>query len=522
MAIIPDAYTVTPLFAEYLNLMGAIVPLADMPKDVFGPDDALLIIDMQADFLPVSAENPHGGKFGISEGDAIVQPIVQLIHAAVAAGASVCATRNYHPIDHISFATEGGPYPVHCVQGSEGAKFIKPISSALANGVRGVGSEKVFVAYKAMHENFHTPSALPYAERIPPFVDHGMGPLSRAGAARGAELPTAAPTGGPKAPWTGSLVLKQSNLMPMAGEVDMDAPPDVLATTADGVERQMKSLQTALAGKKRLFVCGLALDFGVLDTCLNAKAAGIADGLEVYMVLDAARAAHVPGIGSFGSGFLSDPAGLLARCSDAGVRMVSVRQLLGHPVLKRGASENHFGKAGKKFVQRVGAATLKHLEAEKPPLPKAFPHSLGPLGLNTVSLEVKYIHENSRNAHGTPVSEYEVTLDGPLKLLAGYGIDNIGTCSPPAPLPPLWPRAPPKAKQLVWADPIRGVAYLRQGESCGGGGSPPMPSRARTAPPNLAPAPDSPGGPPDVDRSASDARLTFLSLSTSAELCFAA
>ena len=29
--------------------------------------------------------------------------------------------------------------------------------------------------------------------------------------------------------------------------------------------------------------------------------------MQVYMVLDAARAAHIPGVGTFGSGFLSDP-----------------------------------------------------------------------------------------------------------------------------------------------------------------------------------------------------------------------
>ena len=46
-------------------------------------------------------------------------------------------------------------------------------------------------------------------------------------------------------------------------------------------------LQAALQGKKRLFVCGLALDFCVTDTCLNAKDAGFDS---VHLLLDAARA----------------------------------------------------------------------------------------------------------------------------------------------------------------------------------------------------------------------------------------
>ena len=33
------------------------------------------------------------------------------------------ATRDWHPPDHGSFAERGGPWPVHCVQGTEGAEL---------------------------------------------------------------------------------------------------------------------------------------------------------------------------------------------------------------------------------------------------------------------------------------------------------------------------------------------------------------------------------------------------------------
>ena len=39
---------------------------------------------------------------------------------------------------------------------------------------------------------------------------------------------------------------------------------------ARSAERRFARLQDAMRIKKRLFVCGLALDFCVLDTCLNA------------------------------------------------------------------------------------------------------------------------------------------------------------------------------------------------------------------------------------------------------------
>ena len=71
--------------------------------------------------------NPQGGKFGVAEGGDIVKPIVKLIDAAVKAKATVCATRDYHPHDHCSFNAQGGPFPAHCVQGTPGSFFMKPI-----------------------------------------------------------------------------------------------------------------------------------------------------------------------------------------------------------------------------------------------------------------------------------------------------------------------------------------------------------------------------------------------------------
>ncbi|MBK5207573.1 MAG: isochorismatase family protein, partial [Polaromonas sp.] len=38
-------------------------------------------------------------------------------------GLPVVATRDWHPPDHCSFRQQGGPWPPHCVAGSEGAGF---------------------------------------------------------------------------------------------------------------------------------------------------------------------------------------------------------------------------------------------------------------------------------------------------------------------------------------------------------------------------------------------------------------
>jgi nicotinamidase/pyrazinamidase len=76
------------------------------------PGDALVIVDVQQDFLP-------GGALAVGEGERIFAPI----NALAPRFPRVYATRDWHPPDHSSFAHHGGPWPVHCVAGSHGATF---------------------------------------------------------------------------------------------------------------------------------------------------------------------------------------------------------------------------------------------------------------------------------------------------------------------------------------------------------------------------------------------------------------
>jgi nicotinamidase/pyrazinamidase len=72
--------------------------------------DALIVVDVQNDFCP-------GGALGVKDGDAVIEPINRLIGRA----SYVVATRDWHPPDHGSFASEGGRWPVHCVRDTPGA-----------------------------------------------------------------------------------------------------------------------------------------------------------------------------------------------------------------------------------------------------------------------------------------------------------------------------------------------------------------------------------------------------------------
>ena len=77
---------------------------------------ALIVVDVQVDFCP-------GGALAVKGGDKIVPRLNQVVQAATKAGLPVFFTRDWHPIDHISFKAQGGPWPPHCIQESSGAMF---------------------------------------------------------------------------------------------------------------------------------------------------------------------------------------------------------------------------------------------------------------------------------------------------------------------------------------------------------------------------------------------------------------
>jgi nicotinamidase/pyrazinamidase len=78
--------------------------------------DALLVIDVQNDFLP-------GGSLAIPRGDEVISVLNHCLATFEAHGLPIFATRDWHPPDHCSFHVQGGSWPVHCVAGTQGAEF---------------------------------------------------------------------------------------------------------------------------------------------------------------------------------------------------------------------------------------------------------------------------------------------------------------------------------------------------------------------------------------------------------------
>ena len=129
------------------------------------PTDALLVIDVQNDFMP-------GGALAIPDGDAIVP----LINTLAKKFDHVILTQDWHPPQHISFAKTHGkenfevievPYgpqtlwPDHVLQHTEGAAFHPALHIPHAELILRKGFRRHIDSYSAFLENDHyTPTGL--------------------------------------------------------------------------------------------------------------------------------------------------------------------------------------------------------------------------------------------------------------------------------------------------------------------------------------------------------------------------
>jgi nicotinamidase/pyrazinamidase len=91
-----------------------------------GAGDALILVDLQNDFLP-------GGALAVPEGDAVIPVLNRWIARFREAGLPIFATRDWHPPNHCSFVGQGGPWPSHCVAETPGAELSRELD--LPHGV---------------------------------------------------------------------------------------------------------------------------------------------------------------------------------------------------------------------------------------------------------------------------------------------------------------------------------------------------------------------------------------------------
>jgi nicotinamidase/pyrazinamidase len=85
--------------------------------DRYGPRTALIVVDMQNDFV-----HPDGSLY-VSGGSEVIPRVNAEIAAARTAGSPVVYTQDWHPPDTPHFVERGGTWPPHCVRDTWGAEL---------------------------------------------------------------------------------------------------------------------------------------------------------------------------------------------------------------------------------------------------------------------------------------------------------------------------------------------------------------------------------------------------------------
>ncbi|MFQ5600559.1 MAG: bifunctional nicotinamidase/pyrazinamidase [Candidatus Krumholzibacteriia bacterium] len=106
------------------------------------PESALVLVDIQCDFLP-------GGALAVRRGDEVVAAANRLADGFHAHGFQVVCSRDWHPADHSSFQEQGGPWPAHCVQDTHGAEFADDLVIPEGAWVISKGTDPAQDAYSA-------------------------------------------------------------------------------------------------------------------------------------------------------------------------------------------------------------------------------------------------------------------------------------------------------------------------------------------------------------------------------------
>ena len=130
---------------------------------IINPKDALIVVDIQNDFMP-------NGALAVNEGDKIIKEINKLMTVFHSKGSRIILTQDWHPPNHFSFASQHkgkqpfdpidgvfgiGPvlWPDHCVQGTKGAGFHSDLNVNKAHLIIRKGIHLKIDSYSTFTEN---------------------------------------------------------------------------------------------------------------------------------------------------------------------------------------------------------------------------------------------------------------------------------------------------------------------------------------------------------------------------------
>lgn len=125
------------------------------------PETALIVVDVQPDFLP-------GGALAVPGADAILDPLERLL--AARRFRHVVATQDWHPLGHVSFASshagraafetmtlygrEQVLWPDHCVQGTAGAELHPGLPWQVLDAIVRKGADPEVDSYSGFRNNW--------------------------------------------------------------------------------------------------------------------------------------------------------------------------------------------------------------------------------------------------------------------------------------------------------------------------------------------------------------------------------
>ncbi|AVF03628.1 MULTISPECIES: bifunctional nicotinamidase/pyrazinamidase [Devosia] len=121
------------------------------------PQDVLVVVDVQYDFLP-------GGSLAVAGGD----EIVPLVNKLAGRFSNVVLTQDWHPVDHISFASQHAGkapfetieldygtqvlWPDHCVWQTKGAELSRDLNIPHAQLIIRKGYNRAIDSYSGFQE----------------------------------------------------------------------------------------------------------------------------------------------------------------------------------------------------------------------------------------------------------------------------------------------------------------------------------------------------------------------------------
>ena len=119
----------------------------DRPTGCCDPleDSALLLVDVQNDFCP-------GGALPVQDGHLVVAVLNDYVARFERAGRPIVFSRDWHPPRMTHFREYGGPWPVHCVQDTEGAELHSALDPARLDVIIDKGQNPQTEGYSGFDE----------------------------------------------------------------------------------------------------------------------------------------------------------------------------------------------------------------------------------------------------------------------------------------------------------------------------------------------------------------------------------